>query len=110
VETRPKGPGYARFRVRMSQSSAQPKMCARLPVTDSEYLARVSSRIVRMFERYIRNINPEEEGFQAFLSNYPAEKNVKDIQVLPYSELYMVIKEGIREYLRKQESSPRSEK
>ena len=93
----------------MSQSSAQPKMCARLPVTDSEYLARVSSRIVRMFERYIRNINPEE-GFQAFLSNYIAEKGVKDIQVLPYSELYKVIKEGIREYLRKQEPRPRSEK
>lgn len=93
----------------MSQSSAQPKMCARLPVTDSEYLARVSSRIVRMFERYIRNIKPEE-GFQAFLSNYIAEKGVKDIQVLPYSELYKVIKEGIREYLRKQEPRPRSEK
>jgi len=94
----------------MSQCSAQPKMCARLSVTDSEYLARVSSRIVRMFERYIRNINPEEVRFQVFLSNYIAEKGVKDIQVLPYSELYKVIKEGIREYLRKQEPRPRSEK
>jgi hypothetical protein len=94
----------------MSQFSAQPKMCGRLSVTDSEYLARVSSRIVRMFERYIRNINPEEERFQGFLSNYIAEKGVKDIQALPYSELYKVIKQGIQEYLRKQEPRPRSEK
>ena len=63
-----------------------------------------------MFERYVCNINPEGERFQAFLSNYIAEKGVKDIQVLPYLELYKVIKEGIREYLRKQEPRPRSEK
>jgi predicted transcriptional regulator len=63
-----------------------------------------------MFERYICNINREEERFQAFLSNYIAEKGVKDIQALPYSELYKVIKEGIQEYLRKQEPRPRSEK
>ncbi|MGA2789894.1 MAG: hypothetical protein ABSF00_03890 [Candidatus Bathyarchaeia archaeon] len=81
-----------------------------MPIPDSEYLARVSSRIVRMFERYICNIDPEEERFQAFLSNYIAEKGVKDIQALPYSELYKVIKEGIRKYLPKQEPRPRSEK
>ena len=79
-------------------------------MSDSEYLARVSSRIIRMFESYIRNINPEEERFQAFISNYIAEKGVKDIQALPYADLYIIIKEGIREYLRKQEPRPRSEK
>jgi hypothetical protein len=63
-----------------------------------------------MFERYIRNINPEDDRFQAFLSNYIPEKGVKDMQVLPYSELYKVIKKGIREYLRKQEPRPASEK
>jgi len=63
-----------------------------------------------MFERYLRNINPEDERFQVFLSHYIAEKGVKEIQVLPYSELYKVIKEGIREYLRTQEPRPRSEK
>ncbi|MGA8905764.1 MAG: hypothetical protein WB661_12245 [Candidatus Bathyarchaeia archaeon] len=72
-----------------------------MPESDSQYLARVSSRIVRMFERYIRNINPEEERFQTFISNHIADKGVKDIQALPYSELYRFIKEGIREYLRK---------
>lgn len=94
----------------MSQCPAKAKMCPHLSASDSEYLARVSSRIVRMFERYIRNTNPEEERFQVFLSNYIAEKGVKEIQVLPYSELYKVIKEGIREYLRKQESGARQEK
>lgn len=63
-----------------------------------------------MFESYIRNINPEEEQFQAFISNYIAEKGVKYIQALPYADLYIIIKEGIREYLRKQEPRPRSEK
>jgi hypothetical protein len=81
-----------------------------MSVTDSEYLARVSSRIVRMFEHYIRNINPEEARFQTFLSDYIADIGVKDVQVLLYSELYKVIKEGIREYLGKQEPRPGSEK
>lgn len=54
-----------------------------------------------MFERYVRNINPEEEQFQVFLSDYLAGKGVKNVQALPYSELYGFIKEGIREYLRK---------
>ena len=54
-----------------------------------------------MFERYIRNINPEEEWFQTFISKYIADKGVKDIQALPYSELYRFIKEGILRYLRK---------
>jgi hypothetical protein len=62
-----------------------------------------------MFERYISNINPEDERFQAFLSNYIAEKGVKDIQALPYLELYKLIKEGIRNYLHKQKLRPRSE-
>ena len=48
------------------------------------------------------NINPEEQRFQTFISSYIADKGVKDVQALPYSELYKFIKEGIREYLRKQ--------
>jgi hypothetical protein len=54
-----------------------------------------------MFERYVRNINPEEEQFQTFLSNYIAKKGVKNVQAIPYSELYRYIRQGIREYLRK---------
>ncbi len=62
-----------------------------------------------MFEMYVRNINPDEERFNAFISNYLAERSVKDPQALPYSELYKVIKDGIREYL-KQQPKTRSKK
>jgi hypothetical protein len=63
-----------------------------------------------MFEHYTRNIDPEEARFRTFLSDYIADKGVKDVQALPYSELYKVIKEGIREYLRRQEPRSGSEK
>jgi hypothetical protein len=62
-----------------------------------------------MFEKYVQNINPDEERFHAFISNYLAEKGVKEPEALAYSELYKVIKNGIREYLRQQEPRPRSE-
>jgi hypothetical protein len=61
-----------------------------------------------MFERYVQNINPDDERFREFVSNYLEKKNVKDPRVLPYTELYKLIKEGIREYLRQQR--PRSNK
>ncbi len=63
-----------------------------------------------MFEMYVRNINPDEERFNAFISNYLAERGVKDPQTLPYSELYRVIKDGIREYLKQQQPKTRSKK
>ncbi len=69
---------------------------------------RTSARIVRMFERYAQNIDPEDERFHEFISDYLALKEVKDAKAIPYSELYKLIKEGIREYLRQQQ--PRSKK
>lgn len=63
-----------------------------------------------MFERYAHNVNPDDESFKAFISNYLADKGVKDIRAVPYLQLYKVIKEGIREYLRAQEPAPRSAK
>jgi hypothetical protein len=75
-------------------------MCLSLSATNSTYLARVSERIVRMYERYIRNVNPDDEQFKSFISNYIAQRGVKDPQAVPYSELYRIIKEGIREYLK----------
>ncbi len=63
-----------------------------------------------MFEMYVRNINPDEERFNAFISNYLTERGVKDPQTLPYSELYKVIKDGIREYLKQQLPKSRSKK
>jgi hypothetical protein len=63
-----------------------------------------------MFEMYARNINPDEERFNIFISNYLAERGVKDPQAIPYSELYKVIKDGIREYLKQQQPTTRSKK
>jgi hypothetical protein len=63
-----------------------------------------------MFEMYVRNIDPEEEHFKVFISSYLVESGVKDPEALPYSELYKIIKDGIREYLAQQQSKARSEK
>jgi hypothetical protein len=75
-------------------------MCLSLSETNSAYLARVSERIVRMYERYIQNVNPDDERFKSFMSDYVAQRGVKDPQAVSYSELYRIIKEGIREYLK----------
>ena len=63
------------------------------------YLDQVSARIVRMFELYSATINPDDQKFQEFIRNYVASKEPKDPQTIPYSQLYKIIKEGIREYL-----------
>ncbi len=57
-----------------------------------------------MFERYVRNINPDDTHFQAFISKYVEENLARDPNTIPYSELYKVIRNGIREYLGQQES------
>jgi len=79
-------------------------MCAQLPDTDASYIAQASARIVRIFQRYAQNIDPESEHFLTFMTRYLAERNVKNPRAIPYSELYKQIKNGIREYLRLLES------
>ncbi len=54
-----------------------------------------------MYERYIRNVNSDDESFKSFLSNYLSQRGVKDPKAIPYSKLYAIIKEGIREYLKR---------
>jgi hypothetical protein len=66
----------------------------------------VTARIVRMFQRYAQNIDPEDERFIGHITHYLIEKGVKDPKSLVYSDLYKLIKEGIGQYLRKQESRP----
>jgi hypothetical protein len=61
-----------------------------------------------MFQRYVQNINPEDDRFHAFIGHYLAERDVKDPKAIPYSQLYKLIKEGIREYLRQQQQTSRS--
>ncbi|MGP8069583.1 MAG: hypothetical protein ACLP5V_06800 [Candidatus Bathyarchaeia archaeon] len=71
------------------------------------HLDRVSARIVRMFELYSANINPDDKNFQEFIRSYVARKESKDPQTIPYSQLYKLIKEGIREYISQKKESPK---
>ncbi len=57
-----------------------------------------------MFQLYVQDINPESELFLAFITKYLERKNVTNPRAVPYPELYKLIKEGIREYLHRQES------
>ncbi len=52
-----------------------------------------------MFELYSATIDPDDQKFQEFIRNYVASKEPKDPQTILYSQLYKIIKEGIREYL-----------
>jgi hypothetical protein len=81
-----------------------------MSASDSEYVLQISSRIVRMFEMYARNIDPQGEEFRGFISKYIADKGITDIHAVPYVELYRLIRRGIREYLRIQETVARKSK
>jgi len=71
------------------------------------YIDRVSARIVRMFELYSENINLDDRNFQEFIRNYVASKEAKDPQSIPYSQLYKLIKEGIRQYISQKKQRPK---
>jgi len=60
-----------------------------------------------MFELYSRNVDPNDEHFQTFMKNYVAAKELKDPQTLAYSELYKILKEGIREYVEQKQGKIR---
>jgi hypothetical protein len=57
-----------------------------------------------MFEMYIKNIKPDDERFNSFISNYVAQKGIKNPQALPYSDLYRIVKDGIREYIKQNQA------
>ena len=63
-----------------------------------------------MFERYAQNIDPESERFLTFISRYLTERKVDNPRTIPYQELYMVIKQGIRDYLGQMESDQEATK
>jgi len=65
------------------------------------YLSHVSTRIIGMFELYSRTINPQDSDFQTYIRGYVSRKDPRNPESIPYSELYGIIKEGIREYIHK---------
>jgi hypothetical protein len=54
-----------------------------------------------MFELYATAINPDDPEFQAYIERYVSTKDPRPPDTIPYSELYKVIKEAIREYIHK---------
>jgi len=54
-----------------------------------------------MFERYSENIDPSDEKFLAFVSNFLAENGVKNTEDIPYAQLYLLIQKAIRNFLSK---------
>jgi len=65
------------------------------------YLHHTVARIVRTFELYARTIDPDDPEFQTFIKQYVSKNETKNPESVPYSELYKIIREGIREYLKK---------
>jgi hypothetical protein len=64
-----------------------------------------------MFELYAQNINPDNPEFQTFIKRYVANRDTRGPETIPYSKLYAIIREGIREYLqKKQETEQRLKK
>lgn len=66
----------------------------------SPHVANVTRRIVRMFELYSEEIDPEDEEFLHFVSDFLAKNSPKNPETLPYSELYLLIQRAIREFLK----------
>ena len=79
-------------------------------MSESDYVAWVSARIVQMFQHYAQNVDPRDERFLDFISRYLAEKHVEDPKEIPYSELYRIIKEGIRQYIAQQAPKGRTKR
>jgi len=62
-----------------------------------------------MFELYKQNIDPSDETFLMFISDYLNRKNL-DSGKAPYHELYFRIREAIKEYLQAGESKQRKDR
>ena len=60
-----------------------------------------------MFELYAQDIDPDNTEFQTFIKRYVASKDPRAPETIPYSKLYMMIREGIRDYLQKEQETDR---
>ena len=60
---------------------------------------KTARRIVRMFQFYQENINPEDEVFLEYVSNY-LKQDANNPDSLPYHELYAKMRSAIREFIK----------
>ena len=65
---------------------------------ESSRVARTARRIVLMFQFYKQNIDPNNETFLTFVSNY-LERNNVNVESISYQELYTHLQTAIQEYL-----------
>jgi len=61
-----------------------------------------------MFQFYKQNIDPNDETFLKFVSEYLKKRNV-DIDRVRYRELYSHVRRSVKEYLRVGESALRND-
>jgi len=61
-----------------------------------------------MFQFYKQNIDPDDEAFLTFVSNYVERKKV-NVETISYYELYSHVKRAIQEYLQAGDSRPRND-
>jgi hypothetical protein len=66
--------------------------------TESPRVAKTARRIVRMFQFYKQNIDPDDTAFLRFVSKH-LEKNSVDVENISYHKLYTHIRNAIREFL-----------
>ena len=71
---------------------------------EKAHVARISGRVVGMFQRYAMRIDPESEPFLAFIQKYLEDSNMKSPNSVGYAELYKHIKHGIQAYLKRLDS------
>lgn len=88
----------------MRLSDSQLQLTEHIPLSDS-YLLHVTDRIVRMFELYTHQIDPNDAKFQTFIKQFLQKSESRKPEAIPYSELYKIIREGIREYIRQGEAT-----
>jgi len=65
---------------------------------ESPRVARTARRIVRMFQFYKQNIDPDDGVFLRFVSEHLEKDNV-DVENISYHELYIHIRNAVREFL-----------
>ena len=63
-----------------------------------------------MFELYSLSVNPDDPAFRTYLQEYVTKRDPRSPDSIPYSELYAMIKAGIREYIHQKMQAERKTK
>ena len=78
-------------------------------VKGSTRVTKTARRIVLMFQLYKQNIDPGDDGFLTFVSDYLERKEV-NVEMSSYYDLYIHVRCAIQEYLRLGGKTPRNDR